>query len=101
MDSMYYEFAKGIKNKLYEDVNGRIKFEIYDHIDTVVFKIFFKDFEFSYAVNDVQDMIYSGSVDGLPDIIKKEYMKEIKRAFFKSESHKRRDELSRMGIHED
>ena len=101
MNSMYYDFARGIKNKLCEDLNGRIVFEIYAHIDTVIFKIFFKDFDFSYAVNNIQERMYAGSVDEIPEEIKHEYMKAIKRAFFKTEQRKRRDEMAKLGIHEE
>jgi len=98
MNDMYYEFAKNIKKKLSDDLNGRIVFEIYNHIDTVIFKVSFKDFDYSYAVNNVQDRIYSGTVDEIPEDFKHSYMKAIRNAFFKNEKHKRRDELVRMGV---
>jgi hypothetical protein len=98
MDSLYWDFAKNIKDKLSNDINGRIVFEIYKDIDTVIFKVFFKDFEYSYAVNNVQDRIYSGSVEEIPEAFKKAYMSSIKKAFFKTECHKRRDERAKMEI---
>ena len=97
MNSMYYDFAMGIKTKLCEDINGRVVFEIYQDIDTVIFKINFKDFDYSYAVNNVQDRIYSGTVDEIPEDFKNNYMKAIKKAFFKTEKHKRRDEMVKLG----
>lgn len=98
MGSLYWDFAKNIKDKLSNDINGRIEFEIYKEIDTVIFKVFFKNFKYSYAVNNVQDRIYSGSVEEIPEEFKKAYMSSIKKAFFKTESHKRRDERAKMGI---
>lgn len=98
MDNMYYDFAKNIKKKLCNELNGRIVFEIYDHIDTVIFKVYFKDFDYSYAVNNVQDRIYSGIVDEIPEEFKRNYMKAIKNAFFKNENHKRRDEMAKLGV---
>ena len=98
MKTMYYDFAMNIKSKLCEDVNGRVIFEIYDPIDTVVFKIFFKDFDYSYAINNVQDRIYSGTASEVPEEIKRQYMTTIKKAFFKTENHKRRDEMAKMGV---
>lgn len=98
MDNMYFDFAQNIRKKLCNDLNGRIIFEIYSHIDTVIFKIYFKEFDFSYAVNNVQDRIYSGTVDEIPEDFKRDYMKAIRNAFFKTENHKKRDELVRMGV---
>lgn len=98
MKTMYYEFAMGVKEKICEDVNGRVVFEAYENIDTIVFKIFFKDFSFSYPVNEIQDKIYSGTTGQVVEDFKKAYWASIKRAFFKTENHKRRDEAVRMGI---
>lgn len=98
MNTMYYDFAMGIKSKLCEDVNGKITFEAYPPIDTVIFKVNFKNFEYAHAVNNVQDRIYSGTVDDITEEFKKEYMTSIRKAFFKTDNHKRRDEMSRMGI---
>lgn len=98
MDNVYWDFAQSIKKKLCDDINGRVVFEIYKDIDTVIFKVFFKDFDFFYAVNDVQDRIYAGTTDEIPEEFKKRYMSAIKGAFFKTANHKRRDEMSKMGI---
>ena len=98
MNSIYYDFAMGIKSKLCEEINGRIVFEVYSPIDTVIFKVNFKDFEYSYPVNNVQDRIYSGTVDEIPNDFKRSYMNSIKKAFFKTDNHKRRDEMTKLGV---
>lgn len=98
MKRLYYDFAMSVKEKICEEVNGRLIFEAYEDIDTVIFKMSFKDFNFSYAVNNVQDRIYSGTTGDVPDEFKKAYWTAIKRAFFKTENHKRRDEMSRLGV---
>ena len=98
MDNMYYDFARNVKNGLCEEINGRVFFEIYKDIDTVVFKSYFKDFEYSYAVNNISDRIYSGETsDTIVTEFISGYRKAIKKAFFKTEEHKRRDAMAMIG----
>lgn len=84
--------------RLRNEVNGLIKFEIYGEIDTIVFKIFFKDFDFNYGINDVQSIIYDGSSEEVVCDILSRYKKAILNGFFKTEDRKRRDEAIRLGI---
>ena len=92
MNSMYIEFANKVKGKLIAELNGFVRYELYSNIDTVIFKICFKDFDFAYALNHVADSIYNGiSVDSIVEDFKKCYLKEIKNSFFKTESRKKRD----------
>ena len=92
MNSMYIEFANKVKGKLIEELNGYVRYELYPNIDTVIFKICFKDFDFAYALNHVSDSIYNGvTVDSIVDDFKRHYLKEIKNSFFKSEERKKRD----------
>ena len=97
MDNMYFEFAKNVKTKLLDELNGKVIFEIYKNIDTIIFKIYFKDFDYSYAVNSVWDRIYSGEPSEVvvADFIAG-YKKAIKNAFFKSEEQKKRDQMVKM-----
>ena len=98
MNTMYYDFAMGVKTKLCEDINGKITFETYPSVDTVIFKVNFKSFNYAHAINNVQDRIYSGTVDSIPEEFKHDYLKTIKKAFFKTDNHKKRDEMARMGV---
>ena len=99
MDKMYIDFAKSVKTKLYEEINGRVIFEIYQEVDTIVFKVFFKDFDYSYAVSNIWDRIYSGQpTDTIVADFIAGYKKAIRRAFFKTAEHKKRDEIARMGV---
>lgn len=94
----YWDFAQSIRERLRNEINGRIKFEIYEEIDTIVFKIFFKDFDFNYGINDVQSIIYDGSSEEVVCDILSRYKKAILNGFFKTDDRKRRDEAIRLGI---
>ncbi len=94
----YWDFAQGIRNKLRNEINGLIKFEIYEEIDTIVFKIYFKDFDFNYGINDVQSIIYDGSSEEVVCDILSRYKKAILNGFFKTEDRKRRDEAKLLGV---
>ncbi len=94
----YWDFAQSIRERLRNEVNGLIKFEIYEEIDTIVFKIFFKDFDFNYGINDVQSIIYDGSSEEVVCDILSRYKKAILNGFFKTDDRKRRDEAIRLGI---
>lgn len=92
MDQLYYDFVNQMKNKLHKEINGMIRYEVYPTVDTVIFKVRFKEFDFAFPINHISHNIYNGvSVDELVDEFKKEYLNAIKSAFFKSESRKKRD----------
>lgn len=96
---MYYEFSKNVKERLSEEINGRIVYEAYPAIDTIIFKVSFKDFDFAYPVANIQDLLYSGeSAESIVENFKTNYLKTIKKTFFKSEQRKKRDEMAKMGI---
>lgn len=83
-NQIYYDFAKKLKEKLLDEINGRIEFEIYPNIDAIIIKTTFKEFTFTYACNGIQHKFYNG--DGTAPIVedfKKEYIRTIKRTFFK------------------
>jgi len=99
MDNMYYDFVNSVKAKLNEEINGRIVWEIYKNIDTVIFKISFKGFDYAYPVAGVQEYIYSGgSAEDVVENLKQDYLRTIKKTFFKSEQRKKRDEMAKLGV---
>ena len=89
MNEMYFEFAKNVKRKLQDEINGGIKFEIFESIDTIIFRIRFKDFNYQHAVGDVQSSIYEGKTEELVSEIMESYRREVLRGFFKSGSKKK------------
>lgn len=100
MNELYYEFAKNVKTRLLDEINGRIVYEVYPYIDTIIFKINFKDFEFTHAINGIQDRVYTSdnaSEDVVEDLLHM-YKMVILNAFFKTEERKRRDEDKKLGI---
>ncbi len=102
MNSMYLDFANGVKGKLIEDLNGFVRYELYPNIDTVIFKICFKEFDFAFALNHVSEIIYKGvTTDSIVEEFKKEYLKEIKNSFFKTEARKKRDKEKEYKRYED
>lgn len=99
MNEMYYEFSKNVKERLSEEINGRIVYEAYPAIDTIIFKVSFKDFDFAYPIANVQEVLYTGgSTESIVEDFKSSYLKTIKKTFFKSEQRKKRDEMAKMGI---
>ena len=83
---------------MYEEINGRIEVETYPSIDTAIFKIYFKDFDFAYPVNNIQDHVYSGGTEEIVEDFKHVYMAAVRKAFFKTENRKRKDQEFKMGI---
>lgn len=97
----YWDLAMSIKEKLREEVNGVVRFEIYEPIDAIIFRIYFKEFDFNYGINNIQDIIYDGNSSDIADEILSKYKKTILNSFFKSEDRKRRDENMCLGIKEE
>lgn len=97
----YWDFATSVRDRLREEINGVVRFEIYEPIDSVIFKIYFKDFNYSYGVNNIQDIIYSEDAEDISSEILSNYKKVILNSFFKSEDRKRREESKRLGISEE
>lgn len=93
---MYWDFAQNIRGRLRDEVNGIIKFEIFESIDTVIFKIYFKEFDFKYGINEVSSVIYDGRTDEVVDDILSAYKRVILSAFFKTENRKR--EIKRLDL---
>lgn len=98
---MHWEFAQSVRAKLRDEVNGIIKFEIFGGIDTVIFKIYFKEFDFKYGISEVQSVIYDGRTDEIVDDILAAYKRAVLSAFFKTENRKKRDQEIRLGINKE
>ena len=81
--AIYYEFTNNFFKKLCETVNGKIIYEQYPEIDTVIFKIEFKEFNFRFAIDRVSEHIYNGDSDKLIEELKEKYKRAILNAFFK------------------
>ena len=101
IESMIYDFAISVKQKLSADVNGRIKFSTYESIDTIIFQIYFKDFEFSYGVNNVSALVHDGKVSETVEDIENKYKEVLLKSFFKSSERKARELNKSLGIPED
>ena len=82
-----------MNNKIRQEVNGLVRYEIYPEMDAIVFKIKFKDFGFNYGVNNIQDLIYNNGTDKAIDDLLKKYKKAVLNAFFKTEERKERDRM--------
>lgn len=95
---MYWDFAQSIRGRLRDEVNGIVKFEIFGSIDTVIFKIYFKEFDFKYGISEVQSVIYDGKTEEVVESILSAYKRAILSAFFKTENRKKRDAAIRLGI---
>ena len=91
-NKMYYDFASGKFKKLCERVNGKIVYEIYKELDAVIFRIFFKDFEFKYAVKDVTQLVLNGQTDQVIEELLSRYRSVLLGAFFKSKNYTKRGE---------
>lgn len=94
MDKMYYDFVNDVKDKLHEEINGRIIYEVYPNVDICVFKVTFKDFNFAFAVDRVKVQWIGEGREGIIDIVnafKTSYKDAIMDAFFKNDQHKERD----------
>ena len=96
VNDVYFDFAKSIKRRLNEEANARILFEIYEDIDTIIFRLYFKDFEFKYALNDIQTIVYTGKTDEVVVDILSAYKSCILNSFFKSKARKERDKTKRI-----
>lgn len=90
---IYIECARAMNSKIRQEVNGLVRYEIYPEMDAIIFKIKFKDFDFNYGINNVQDLMYNGGTDEAIDILLKKYKKAVLNAFFKTEERKERDRM--------
>lgn len=82
-NDMYNNFALSVLNKLRDRVRGKIVFEVYKEIDAVIFKVFFKDFNFKYVIKDITNLVLTGSSDRVVDEVVKKYREVVMKGFFK------------------
>lgn len=87
------EFALKIKSKLYDEVNGRISFEIYEEQDAILFEINFKEaFTHREVISNIQTKMFKGvTSDQICNDILNSYKKQVLKAFFKSRYKKAKD----------
>ena len=87
------EFALKIKSKLYDEVNGRISFEIYEEQDAILFEINFKEaFVHKEVISNIQTKMFKGiTSDEICNDILNSYKKQVLKAFFKSRYKKAKD----------
>ena len=96
------EFSMKIRNRLYDELNGVIRFSIYVEHKSISFNISFKDFTYSTLITDVDEKIYDGvTVEEIVDQILKDYKAQIIKCFFKSEYKKKRDRNRLLGCLEE
>ena len=98
VSEVYWDFAQSIRSRIMSEVNGVVKFEVFEPIDTVIFKIFFKEFNFSYGISEVQSVVYDGRAEEIVEDILKTYKKTILNSFFKNDDRKKREEAKKLGI---
>lgn len=99
--NMYVECARAVVGRLRKEVNGLVRYEVYPEVDTIIFKVIFKDFDFNYGVNYIQDVMYNEGFDTVVDDILSKYKKAVNNAFFKTDARKERDRLEELGIKEE
>lgn len=98
ISEVYWDFAQNVRGRIKDEVNGVVKFEIYEPIDTIIFKIYFKEFNFSYGISEVQSVVYDGRAEEITNDILKTYKKAILNSFFKNDDRKKREEAKKLGI---
>lgn len=96
----YIECGRNLIGKIRKEVNGLVRYEVYPEADLIIIKIIFKEFDFNYAVKDIQDLMYMNGLDGAVDDLLKKYKKSILSGFFKTNERKSRDERVALGISE-
>lgn len=92
----YMDFCYKIKNKLREDVNGSIRFIVFENEDCATFTLSYKQFESAHLVANISakfDYINNDDVvEEIVDTIKSEYKRNILNMYFKSPYKKKREE---------
>ena len=96
--SIFKDYGHAIRNKLMEDVNGYVKFDLIPEADCIVFHIEFKAFKFRYVITDVSSSLYNDGSDLVVDSIERKYRRAIMDGFFKSERAKEREKLKGMEV---
>ena len=95
---MYYDYARAIKERVINEVNGFVVTETYPELNAIIVKVTFKEYEYRYAIDDVSNKIYNSSSDLIISDFKEKYKGSIMKSFFKSNERKQRDKLSELGL---
>ena len=90
----YMELGYKIKEELRKDINGSIRFLIFENDDAMTIDIEYKDFKFRKILVGVSEkIIYAGRpIEDVCNEIKAEYKTSILNMYFKSEFKKKREE---------
>jgi len=98
---IFRDYGHAIRNKLLDDINGHVTFELLSELDAIIFRIVFKEFKFKYIVTDVSASLYNDGSDEVVQSIEKCYRRSIMNAFFRTQENKERLEKRRLGIYEE
>lgn len=96
--SIFKDYGHAIRNKLMEDVNGCVKFDLVPEADCIIFHILFKDFKFRYVITDVSSSLYNDGSGDVVESIERKYRRAIMDGFFKSERAKEREKIKGMEV---
>lgn len=94
---IYIDCARSMKQKICNEINGRVQFEIYPEMDAITFKFIFKDFDFNYGINNIQDLMISDRTSEAVDEMLRKYRKAILNGFFKTKERKEKDKMEALG----
>ena len=97
-NAMYKDYAHTIRNKLIDDVNGKVTFEVVPEADCIIMYIAFKDFKFRYVITEASQSIYHGTSDEVVKTIEQRYRQSITNGFFRTEISKERLNRRKLGI---
>lgn len=97
--SDYIDYGVKVKTALIDDLNGYIDFRIHEKEDCISVDIKNHDYNFRYIIVNVTQKIYSGvTIEETVNNIEKDYWKDVRKVFFKSERKKERERRERDGI---
>lgn len=95
---LYKDYGHTIRDRLVEDLNGKVRFEVVLEADCIIFHIVFKGFKFRYVVTNVSESIYHGTSEEVVQSIEAKYRNSILGSFFRSDANKERLERKRLGV---
>ena len=98
---LYFDYARAINEKIRAEVNGYVKFKVYSDIDAIIFTVSFKDFNFDYAIKDIEEKIYAGDSELVAEEILRTYKAAVLSAFFKTDKRKEHDNRRKFGFTEE
>ena len=98
---MYFDYAKAVNDKIREQVNGYVRYRVHTNIDAIIFTINFKDFDFEYALGEIEEKVYAGDSELVAEEILNRYRSAIMSAFFKTDKRKERENKRKFSFVED